>query len=192
MNIAMLLAGGVGKRMGANVPKQFLEVKGRPIITYPLEIMEKLEDIDAIEIVCVESFITEMWSIVEKNGFSKVTFPTTSRTDIPLPESADGTIKTTKVGASARFGEAHGMFHMDDNSGNVTARAWRMKMFYVKNKETNYVNTSSTESVPVCFHYFQQCAPALSLDHETFQCTAGVATDDVAVRCSREYEWDVE
>lgn len=72
MNIAMLLAGGVGKRMGANVPKQFLEVNGRPIITYPLEIMEKLEDIDAIEIVCVESFITEMWSIVEKNGFSKV------------------------------------------------------------------------------------------------------------------------
>ena len=32
MNIALILAGGVGKRMGADVPKQFIEIKGKPII----------------------------------------------------------------------------------------------------------------------------------------------------------------
>jgi 2-C-methyl-D-erythritol 4-phosphate cytidylyltransferase len=72
MVVGMLLAGGVGQRMGASVPKQFLEVGGKPIILYPLEIMEKHPLVDAIEIVCVESFIPEMKKIVEAAGLSKV------------------------------------------------------------------------------------------------------------------------
>ena len=40
MAVGILLAGGVGQRMGASVPKQFLEVDGKPIICYPLSIME--------------------------------------------------------------------------------------------------------------------------------------------------------
>ena len=72
MVIGMLLAGGVGQRMGASVPKQFLEVNGKPIILYPLEIMENNKQIDAIEIVCVESFIDTMWYIVKKAGMKKV------------------------------------------------------------------------------------------------------------------------
>lgn len=72
MAVGMLLAGGVGQRMGASVPKQFLEVNGKPIICYPLEIMEKHPLIDAVEIVCVESFIEEMQNIVDHYGFKKV------------------------------------------------------------------------------------------------------------------------
>lgn len=72
MTVAMLLAGGIGQRMGASVPKQFLEVNGVPIICYSLKIMQDHEEIDAIEIVCVESFIDEMWKIVNEYGFSKV------------------------------------------------------------------------------------------------------------------------
>ncbi len=72
MVVGMLLAGGVGQRMGANIPKQFLEVDGKPIILYPLSIMEDHPEIDAIEIVCVESFIDTMWDIVNKAGFKKV------------------------------------------------------------------------------------------------------------------------
>lgn len=70
--IGILLAGGVGKRMGANTPKQFLEVNGRPIIYYPLNIMERHPMIDAVEIVCVKDFIPEMKDISERYGFSKV------------------------------------------------------------------------------------------------------------------------
>ena len=72
MVVGILLAGGVGKRMGANIPKQFLEVDGKPIILYPLEIMEKHPLIDAVEIVCVEGFIDSMWDIVMQNGLQKV------------------------------------------------------------------------------------------------------------------------
>ena len=53
MIVGILLAGGIGQRMGASVPKQFLEVNGRPIICYPLEIMEKHPQIDAIEVLKV-------------------------------------------------------------------------------------------------------------------------------------------
>ncbi len=72
MVVGMLLAGGIGQRMGAAVPKQFLEVDGKPIILYPLEIMEHHPLIDAIEIVCVESFIPEMKRIVTNAGLTKV------------------------------------------------------------------------------------------------------------------------
>ena len=72
MVVGILLAGGVGKRMGASIPKQFLEVNGKPISWYPLDVMEKHPDIDAVEIVCVESFIDNMWSIVNQYGFKKV------------------------------------------------------------------------------------------------------------------------
>lgn len=72
MVIGMLLAGGIGQRMGANVPKQFLEVNGKPIILYPLEIMENHPLIDVIEIVCVEDYIQQMWELVKSYGFRKV------------------------------------------------------------------------------------------------------------------------
>ena len=49
MNIAILLAGGVGKRLGAGKPKQFVELLGRPMILYALEIYENSPTIDAIE-----------------------------------------------------------------------------------------------------------------------------------------------
>lgn len=72
MVVGILLAGGIGQRMGAPVPKQFLEVQGKPIVCYPLETMENHPQIDAIEIVCVESFIDDMWGIVGRYGFKKV------------------------------------------------------------------------------------------------------------------------
>lgn len=76
MVVGVLLAGGIGQRMGASVPKQFLEFNGKPIVCYPLEIMENLSQIDAVEIVCVESFISTMWSIVQQYGFTKVKWVT--------------------------------------------------------------------------------------------------------------------
>ena len=72
MTVGMLLAGGVGRRMGADIPKQFLEVNGRPVICYPLEIMEKHPEIDQIEIVCIAEYIDLLWEIVGQYGFDKV------------------------------------------------------------------------------------------------------------------------
>ena len=53
MNIAVILAGGVGSRVGAGMPKQFVKILGKPVIVYTIEAFQKHEDIDAIEVVCI-------------------------------------------------------------------------------------------------------------------------------------------
>ena len=40
-NIAIIFAGGVGARMGSGLPKQFIEVNGKPIIIHTLDIFEE-------------------------------------------------------------------------------------------------------------------------------------------------------
>ncbi len=72
MNVAVVLAGGVGNRMGANIPKQYIEVNGKPIIAYTLEKFEKTDSIEVIEIVCAEEYIKYNWDIVHKYNYKKV------------------------------------------------------------------------------------------------------------------------
>lgn len=72
MNIAVILAGGMGTRVGADVPKQFIKIQGKPIVIYTLEAFQKHCEIDAIEIVCVENYIEYMHSLVKEYGLSKV------------------------------------------------------------------------------------------------------------------------
>lgn len=72
MNMAMILAGGVGTRMGAEVPKQFIRVLGKPIIIWTLEILERNELIDAVEVVLVGGWEDELKAIVNEYGLRKV------------------------------------------------------------------------------------------------------------------------
>ena len=51
MTIALVLSGGTGTRLGADIPKQYIEVKGRPIISYCLETLFAHAQIDAVQIV---------------------------------------------------------------------------------------------------------------------------------------------
>ena len=62
MNIALLLSGGTGVRLGSNVPKQYIEISGCPVFSWCLEALAEHEDIirrienkdkeRAAEIVC--------------------------------------------------------------------------------------------------------------------------------------------
>lgn len=72
MNIAVILAGGIGSRLGADIPKQFIEVLGKPVLTYTIEAFQNHSEIDAIEIVCLESYIDYMEKMKEKYNFSKI------------------------------------------------------------------------------------------------------------------------
>ena len=56
MNIALIIAGGRGMRMGQEIPKQFLTVYDKPVIAYTMEAFEKHPDIDVIAVVCVEGW----------------------------------------------------------------------------------------------------------------------------------------
>ena len=55
-NIALIIAGGSGQRMGQDVPKQFLTVNEKPILIYTLEGFQKHPLIDAIEVVCIDGW----------------------------------------------------------------------------------------------------------------------------------------
>lgn len=58
--------------MGASVPKQFVEVLGKPVIAYTMEHFQNHPDIDAIELVCVDGFQDHLNGIAEKYGITKV------------------------------------------------------------------------------------------------------------------------
>lgn len=51
MNIALVLSGGTGIRLGTEIPKQYLEVGGKPVLSYCLEVLSAHAGIDAIHIV---------------------------------------------------------------------------------------------------------------------------------------------
>lgn len=56
MNIALIIAGGNGKRMKQEVPKQFLNVYDKPVIIYTMEAFQKHPDIDEIVVVCIDGW----------------------------------------------------------------------------------------------------------------------------------------
>lgn len=73
MNIALIFAGGVGSRMNAKAkPKQFLELHGKPIIIYTIEIFEKHKDIDSIVIACNSDWINYLNKLILKFNITKV------------------------------------------------------------------------------------------------------------------------
>ena len=72
MNIAIILAGGVGTRLGKGIPKQFVEVLGKPLMAYTLEKFENNENIDYIEIVSHASYIEKCREIADTYNISKV------------------------------------------------------------------------------------------------------------------------
>lgn len=71
---AIVLAAGQGKRMGSAVPKQFLELDGKPLLYYSLDCFEKSELVSEIILVTGKDAIPFCWRIVEKYGFTKVKY----------------------------------------------------------------------------------------------------------------------
>ena len=73
MNVGLLFAGGVGMRMNAkSKPKQFLELHGKPVIVYTMEVFENHPEIDEIVVACVETYIDELKNYIRKFGIRKV------------------------------------------------------------------------------------------------------------------------
>lgn len=71
-NYVIVLAGGIGKRMGASVPKQFIEVRGKPIIVHTIEKFQKNPHIEKIVVVCVKEWIEYVQELVKKFSLTKV------------------------------------------------------------------------------------------------------------------------
>ncbi len=71
-NVALILAGGTGSRVGAAIPKQFIEVEGLPILAYTIRLFEDNPNIHAIEIVCHKDWLGFVGEMVRKTDFTKV------------------------------------------------------------------------------------------------------------------------
>lgn len=72
MNIAMLIAGGTGQRMGQEIPKQFLNVNDKPVIIYTLEAFQNHPDIDAIAVVCLKEWMHVLEVYARQFNISKL------------------------------------------------------------------------------------------------------------------------
>lgn len=72
MNIAVILAGGVGSRLDSSHPKQFFKVAGKTVIEHTIEVFECNALIDEIAIVINPAYLTTIEEIVLKNGWRKV------------------------------------------------------------------------------------------------------------------------
>ena len=71
-NYVILLAGGVGKRMGIDTPKQFIEVDGKPIIVYSIENFQHNKQINKIVVVCLKEWINYLRELIIKYSLTKV------------------------------------------------------------------------------------------------------------------------
>lgn len=72
---ALIFAGGTGTRMkSADIPKQFIEVDGKPIIIRTLEHFSKHMEVDSIVIVCVESWIGYLENLIKHYSIKKVAY----------------------------------------------------------------------------------------------------------------------
>lgn len=72
MNIALIFAGGSGVRMGAGVPKQFLEVNGKPILVHTVQLFQYHKLIDKIYIATLEDYIPYVEDLIDEYRLSKV------------------------------------------------------------------------------------------------------------------------
>lgn len=72
MNIAIIIAGGSGHRMGQDIPKQFINVYDKPILIYTLEGFQKHPMVDAIEVVCIEGWDHVVLAYAKQFGITKL------------------------------------------------------------------------------------------------------------------------
>ena len=71
-NIALIIAGGIGARMGQDIPKQFINVHDKPVIAYTMEAFQKHPEVDAIEVVCLDGWHDMVRAYAKQFGIAKL------------------------------------------------------------------------------------------------------------------------
>ena len=97
MNVAIVFAGGVGARMGASIPKQFLELNGKPVLAHTLALFQNHPRIDEIVLVVSSAYFDDCRALAARHGITK---------PVTLAESGDSAQESIYSGlktAAARF-----------------------------------------------------------------------------------------
>jgi ribitol-5-phosphate 2-dehydrogenase (NADP+) / D-ribitol-5-phosphate cytidylyltransferase len=72
-NVAVVLAGGTGTRVGLNIPKQLIKIAGKPIIEHTIAAMQASPLVDEILVLMAPGYLDEIRAIVRQGGYDKVT-----------------------------------------------------------------------------------------------------------------------
>ncbi|EDT79015.1 2-C-methyl-D-erythritol 4-phosphate cytidylyltransferase [Clostridium perfringens] len=72
MNIAIILAGGSGSRMGSDIPKQFIDIYGKPLVIHTIESFDINSNIDYIAVVCKKEWQEDFMIWTRKFGINKL------------------------------------------------------------------------------------------------------------------------
>lgn len=72
MNVAVILAGGTGTRVGASMPKQFLDIDGRSVIERSIDAFDQAAGVDEVAIVVHPDWKSHMEGLVNRNSWHKV------------------------------------------------------------------------------------------------------------------------
>jgi ribitol-5-phosphate 2-dehydrogenase (NADP+) / D-ribitol-5-phosphate cytidylyltransferase len=71
-NVAVLLAGGVGSRVGLDLPKQLIKIAGRPILEHTLAVLDHHPDVDEVLIMMAPGHLDAVREIVNSGRYTKV------------------------------------------------------------------------------------------------------------------------
>jgi ribitol-5-phosphate 2-dehydrogenase (NADP+) / D-ribitol-5-phosphate cytidylyltransferase len=71
--VAVVLAGGVGTRVGLDIPKQLIKIAGRPIIEHTIDVLSASPLVDEIIVLMTPGYLDEVRAIVRRGGYDKVT-----------------------------------------------------------------------------------------------------------------------
>ena len=71
--VAVVLAGGVGTRVGLNLPKQLIKIAGRPIIEHTIRVLDASPLVDEVIVMMAPGHLDPVREIVERGGYRKVT-----------------------------------------------------------------------------------------------------------------------
>ena len=99
MNIGLLIAGGSGKRMGQDIPKQFLTVNEKPVIVYTLEAFQDHPEIDEIAVVCIEGWENMLSAYAKQFNITKL------KNIFPGGENGQDSIRNGVYGLRDAYGD---------------------------------------------------------------------------------------
>ena len=116
-NIAVIFAGGSGQRMKTvSRPKQFLELNGKPVIIYTLELFDNHPQIDGIVVVCISPWIPFLEKQLKKFEINKVACI------VPGGETGQESIYKGLAAAAAQYGEECNVLIHDGVRPLITAQ----------------------------------------------------------------------
>ncbi len=72
MNIALLTAGGIGNRMGQDIPKQFMTIDNQPVIIYTMQAFQSHPQIDGICVVCLKGWDVVLQAYANQYNITKL------------------------------------------------------------------------------------------------------------------------